>query len=487
MIALHWFRRDLRLEGNFAFSQAFKKSNGNICGIFIFDSTFLSRADFSANRFHFFLMSLVELKKSLRLIGSDLLIFDEGPSITWEKIFEKSSKKEIEIFANEDYEPFAIERDKKIKLLIENKGSHIHFFKDHLVIHPNDLHKSDLELSGYQVYTPFAKKWREIFKKKLLVFGEDNLKKTLKFNYGSNQGKITWDYYENYKNQTDKILNQFFAENNKNKTLPDSIYPIAGFIAARQCCEEFKKNIENYEIDRDIPSLSGTSQLSIYLKNGSITTLQVIAILDLFNLAHLPKLKSSCDKFLSELIWREFYYHIIFRNQRVENESFLLKFKELKWQNNEKFFEAWKNGMTGFPVIDAGMRQLNQTGWMHNRVRMIVASFLTKDLLINWQWGERYFMKMLLDGDLASNNGGWQWAASTGCDPQPYFRIFNPWLQSKRFDPNGIYIKKFIPELKDVADAELHKPQSTRLGNYPLPIVDHDVQRLKALDLYKSN
>lgn len=188
--------------------------------------------------------------------------------------------------------------------------------------------------------------------------------------------------------------------------------------------------------------------------------------------------------FFSELIWREFYYHILYYRPDVEFQSFLSKYRNLDWENNEKYFEAWKEGRTGFPIVDGGMRQLNRTGWMHNRMRMIVASFLTKDLLIDWRWG-KYFMENLLDGDMAANNGGWQWAASTGCDPQPYFRVFNPWLQSQRFDPKGFYIKNHVEELKKADPKDIHKPVK-HIG-YPKPIVDHKVQREKVLSLYKSN
>lgn len=196
---------------------------------------------------------------------------------------------------------------------------------------------------------------------------------------------------------------------------------------------------------------------------------------------------SSAEKFLKEIAWREFYYSILYHFPRVETETFIEKFNDIPWENNEVFFKKWCEGQTGFPIIDAGMRELNTTGWMHNRVRMIVASFLTKDLLIDWKWGEKYFMEKLLDGDLAPNNGGWQWAASTGCDPQPYFRIFNPWLQSERFDPDGSYIRKFVPELKLIATKALHDPTAHRSQfGYPSPVVIHAEQKDKALSLYKA-
>ncbi len=244
--------------------------------------------------------------------------------------------------------------------------------------------------------------------------------------------------------------------------------PKAGSLAAWGALESFRRRLADYGDARDIPSTNGTSHFSIYFKNGSLTVAQVIAALGLKAFARGAG--GGPAKFLSELIWREFYYCILFHFPRVETTAFLEKYADLKWENREDWFAAWCEGRTGFPIVDAGMRQLNTTGWMHNRVRMIVASFLTKDLLIDWKWGEKYFMERLLDGDLAPNNGGWQWAASTGCDPQPYFRIFNPHLQEKKFDPKGEYVLRYLPEVDS--------------DRYPRPIVDHAVQREKALALY---
>jgi deoxyribodipyrimidine photo-lyase len=190
--------------------------------------------------------------------------------------------------------------------------------------------------------------------------------------------------------------------------------------------------------------------------------------------------------FLKELAWREFYYQILWFHPRVEREAFIRKYKDLEWENSPELFEAWKQGQTGYPIVDAGMRQLRATGWMHNRVRMIVASFLTKDLLIDWRWGERYFMEQLLDGDLAPNNGGWQWAASTGCDPQPYFRIFNPVLQGEKFDPEGTYVREWVPELRNASAKIIHDPHGKgRFPGYSIPVVEHAARKSKALALFK--
>ena len=260
--------------------------------------------------------------------------------------------------------------------------------------------------------------------------------------------------------------------------------PKAGSETALKCLDAFRPKIDAYGEARDFPNEEATSRLSIYLKNGSITVAQIIASLGLT--AYQKGDRSGRARYLSELIWREFYYHVLYWHPRVEKEPFLPQFASIPWENKQESFTAWCAGLTGYPIVDAGMRELKTTGWMHNRVRMIVASFLTKDLLIDWRWGERYFMEQLLDGDLAPNNGGWQWAASTGCDPQPYFRIFNPELQSRKFDPEGHYIKKFVPELRHVPASSIHNPPASMRRDYPAQIIDHRLQRDRALMLYSK-
>ncbi|MEI7974140.1 MAG: FAD-binding domain-containing protein, partial [Bdellovibrio sp.] len=289
-----------------------------------------------------------------------------------------------------------------------------------------------------------------------------------------------WEDYWPESHQTDS-LDRFEKENSRSVSIP---LPPAGGRAAFHCVQEFVNKIEEYEIQRDFPAEPGTSRFSLYLKNGSLVSSQIVHALKLEN--ENWKQKTSRSKFLKEIVWREFYYSILWHHPRVETESFHLKYRDLAWENREDWFLAWQEGRTGFPIIDAGMRQLLQEGWMHNRVRMIVASFLTKDLLIDWRWGERHFMQHLLDGDIAPNNGGWQWAASTGCDPQPYFRIFNPLLQSQKFDPEGRYIKKYVPELSALSANEVHAPANPRAHGYPLPLVEHQEQKAKALALFQG-
>lgn len=486
---IHWFRRDLRVAGNLALKYNWEKSQGKVLGIFCFDSKFLSRPDMSFNRFQFFLDTMSELKKELNLIGSDLLVLDVGPKAAFADLLSKLNNENISLPSlvtwGRDYEPFAKKRDKEMFQFFEEQNIKTYNHRDHLLIESHELTKNDFITDGYQVYTPFSRRW-------LNLYNSDEMQKRIKqqargLDYLSDVENGNYKKIFNLKWQDilgDKIvypdnLSIYSKSNLEKVTVP---IPKSGSMEAYKTMKSFIGKLNDYQEDRDFPSLAGTSRLSMFLKNGSITVPQIIAY---YKLPYYQKKSSSIDTFFSELIWREFYYHILDRHPRVEKEAFLPKYKMLKWDNNKKYFEAWKEGKTGFPIVDAGMRELKTTGWMHNRVRMIVASFLTKDLLIDWKWGEKYFMEILLDGDLAPNNGGWQWAASTGCDPQPYFRIFNPWLQSKRFDKEGEYIKKYIPELKTVNAKELHAPIIGH-DTYPEPIVEHSEQRNLALEMYKE-
>lgn len=486
---LHWFRRDLRVAGNLALQKNWKANDGRVVGVFCFDKKFLGRQDFSFNRFQFFLDTLSSLQQELREIGSDLLFMDVGPKEAFPDLFKELKKQygslpEL-VTWGKDYEPFARKRDKELSQFFRAEGLAVHSERDHLLIEPHELTKKNTDDEHYQVYTPFSKMWLEIFQdddvKKRVKQQESGLKYLKKRKKGDIEKtfKLTWDDLLKDQKKYEKNLDHYSEENKKQVTVE---IPPTGSTQVLTMLEDFKNKIDNYGKDRDIPSEEGTSRFSLYLKNGSLTIPQIIAF---FQFEPYKKKKTARDKFFSELIWREFYYHILYHNPRVETEAFHKEYKSLKWKNDKKQFKAWKEGKTGFPIVDAGMRELKTTGWMHNRVRMIVASFLTKDLLIDWRWGEKYFMEELLDGDLAPNNGGWQWAASTGCDPQPYFRIFNPWLQSKKFDPDGIYIKKYIPELKDLPPEKLHQP-ITGHDTYPEPIVDHHDQRDKALEMYKA-
>lgn len=468
---IHWFRRDLRIAGNPALRWNWEQSQGRVLGLFCFDSKFLSRNDFSHNRFAFFIETLKSLKNEFEKGGGDLLVIDEAPDEALKKIL--SQLKPQFISFNQDYEPFARARDENIiKIIKSNSDCQLYTSRDHLLIEPHEILKDDKNF--YQVYTPFSKKWFTHFNTKEVQDRVADQSKSFKYleklsknEHDTRMFKIKWkDVFKKTPLFVD-ACKKFEDKNNEHVTIK---IPKAGSLAAFEKLKEFKKKVDSYTLNRDFPAIEGTSQLSIYFKNGSLTTGQVIAYLKLG--------KTGLTQYLKEIIWREFYYSILWHCPRVENEAFIEKYNGIKWKNNKQWFDKWCEGKTGYPIVDAGMRQLNQTGWMHNRVRMIVASFLTKDLHIDWRWGEKYFMKMLLDGDLAPNNGGWQWAASTGCDPQPYFRIFNPTLQSKKFDPKGNYIRQYVKELKNVEDDEIHDPKD--------PIVIHADQKDITLKLYKT-
>lgn len=490
--SIHWFRRDLRLEGNHLLEQMISENEGKVLGIFCFDKTFLSRDDFSVNRFQFFLMALKKLKEDMRKRGGDLLVLDAPPAEAFSLILKKIQKKKISLPKvmswNRDYEPFARKRDDEIEKLLEEFSILSLTARDHLLIEPWELLKDDG--TPYQVFTPFSRKWLEIFEsdevqkrvKKEILYLEEIEKSGKEGNKeGSKEAKkfkITWkDLLDDL---DENVLDHFIKTNGQRV---DIEIPEAGSLAAFNQLKAFSPKINNYAGDRDIPSIDGTSKLAMYLKNGSISSSQVILFL---NLKGYLKKTYGKEVFFSELIWREFYYHILYHFPEVEHEAFNKKYNKLKWENSKSLFEKWKKGETGFPIVDAAMKQLNQTGWMHNRLRMIVGSFLTKDLLIDWKWGEQYFMEKLLDGDVAANNGGWQWVASTGVDACPYFRVFNPWLQGKKFDPDGKFIKEYLPELKDLDAKFLHSPNLMLSAQYMSPIIDHDTQRFKILKIFKE-
>lgn len=485
---IHWFRRDLRVAGNPALEWNKKIHQGCVVGIFVFDPSFLSRPDIGISRFAFLLETLKALREELQSLGGDLLVLDQGPDQAFEGLFSALLKEKRPLPAsftfNRDYEPFARERDARIETLISERFKiSTHSERDHLLIEPHEIHK-DKPGTWYQVYSPFQKKWLAQFQKKEI---RDRLTQ-----HPTERFQTSWSdilpkpLRGKFSDQLDTYLK---------KVLPQCDVPLppAGHSAALEQLELFKdQGLEDYAKMRDFPAVNGTSRLSIYLKNGSITTAQIIHFLGLAERKHRNHSAATLDsqtKYLNELIWREFYYHILFHSPRVEKEAFQLKYKSLNWEDDRVLFLAWCEGRTGYPIVDAAMRQLNATGWMHNRMRMVVASFLTKDLLINWQWGERYFMQKLLDGDLSANNGGWQWAASTGCDPQPYFRIFNPTLQGKRYDPDGDYVRKYVPELAHVEKRHIHEPwKLAKLpAGYPERVVEHSSRSLKAISLFKRS
>ncbi|OFZ00987.1 MAG: hypothetical protein A2070_03095 [Bdellovibrionales bacterium GWC1_52_8] len=480
---IHWFRRDLRLAGNSALQWSAHKYQGRVLGIFCIDPVILARPDFSVNRFGFFLEALKALRLEFQATGGELLVIDDGPERGFTRVLsvlkEHGSLPES-ISWNRDYEPFALDRDLRVKSLCESRfGIQVHTERDHLLIEPHELEKKSGKDPFYRIYTPFARSWFELYCK-------DEVQDRIRNQSSRKPPRLSLKWSEllgRRKLGAEKLPDKLeFWRSRIAPQLTISLPP-AGSRAAQRRLALFKKRaLEDYATGRDFPDRDGTSRLSMDLKNGSLTIAQVIAELKLENCRFQEK--SDRCSFLKQLVWREFYYHILVHFPEVERHSFNPKYEKLKWRKNDSAFRAWTEGLTGYPIVDAGMRQLKAEGWMHNRVRMIVASFLTKDLLISWRRGEEYFMKNLIDGDLASNNGGWQWAASTGSDPQPYFRVFNPKLQGERFDPEGRYVKKYVPELQSLGPRFIHEPGKRRPVNYPAPIVSHAHQKILALSLY---
>ncbi len=425
-ISLYWFRRDLRLEDNTGLYYALQQEE-NVLPLFIFDKNILDKLeDKSDARVDFIHQQLLSIHQELANKGSSILVKYGNPEEIFRELFGEFDIQAV--YTNRDYEPYAKERDGAIDKLLKEKNIPFLTFKDQMILEPGEVLNGSGEF--YKVFTPFSKVWLEKFR---------NAKTQVLSNY---QWKKLF--------LTNPLPIISLEEMGFEKTTPN-IPPI-------KADEDI---IAHYDQTRNFPAQNGTSRLGIHLRFGTISIRRLALTAAKLN-----------DTFLNELIWREFYMTILAFNPQVVDRAFKPQYDHIPWRNNEAEFEAWCEGKTGYPIVDAGMRELNSTGYMHNRVRMIVASFLTKHLLIDWKWGEAYFAKKLLDFELASNNGGWQWAAGTGTDAQPYFRIFNPESQTEKFDKDHKYIKKWIPEFGT--------------NQYPKPIVDHKFARVRALDTYKQ-
>lgn len=426
-VSIFWFRRDLRLNDNAGFYHALRAGK-LVLPVFIFDENILSKLeDKQDRRVDFIHRTLTELKSELIKLGSDLLVFHAKPIEVYRKLISDYAVKAV--YTNHDYEPYAQERDRQIEALLSENGASFQTFKDQCIFEKDEVLKDDGK--PYTVYTPYSKKWKA------------------KANDFYMRSYPTEKYFHNVL----KFESSYFPtleEIGFEKT--DVSIPSA---------EVELGIIQNYHNTRDIPSVDGTSRLSIHLRFGTISIRKLVRMAQETN-----------EKFLNELIWRDFYMTILWHFPHVTQGAFKPAYDRVEWEHNEKHFDAWCNGQTGYPIVDAGMRQLSETGWMHNRVRMIVASFFTKHLLLDWRLGEAYFAKKLLDFELASNNGGWQWAAGSGCDAAPYFRVFNPYLQTEKFDSQLKYIKKWVPEFQELT--------------YPKPIVEHKWARQRAIDRYKK-
>ncbi len=427
-INICWLRRDLRLADNTALHYALS-SNYPVLIIFIFDKNILENlADKKDKRVKYIHESLLQIQKELIEKKSSLHVFYNNPEKAFEELFRNYEIKTI--FSNEDYEPYALERDAQIKKIAESKGIGFHQYKDQVIFAKKEILKDDG--TPYSIYTPYSRKWKEKFKTDEISLVP--LKNEFKNLYPTKEIAIP--------TLKDLVFEEVEME-----------FPI----------ESVRKEIvKPYEKTRNLPAVEGTSELSTALRFGTVS------------IRHLVKEAMQLNEtWLNELIWREFFMMILFNYPKIVNHSFKAKYDAIKWRNNEAEFKQWCEGQTGIPIVDAGMRQLNETGWMHNRVRMIVASFLVKNLLIDWRWGEAYFAEKLLDYELSSNNGNWQWAAGSGCDSAPYFRIFNPDTQTKKFDPELKYIRKWVPEFEDFT-------------TYPKPMVDLKESRERALSVYKK-
>lgn len=441
-ITIFWFRRDLRLDDNAGFYRALKNEK-NVLPLFIFDREILDKLENKKDaRVEFIHAEITRLHTELKALGSTLLVRYGSPEKIWKELLKTYTINAV--YTNHDYEPYAKKRDAAIASLVSKKDIPFNTYKDHVIFEKDEVVKGDG--TPYVVFTPYSKIWKAKLKSRMVKNTVD--KATDKISY----------YFKPYPNKK-YFKNLFQTKAEKIISLKEM-----GFEAGDQVIPErsvARKIIKKYDEHRNFPALKGTTRLGLHFRFGTIS------IRD-------KALKASRlnETFLSELIWRDFYAMILEQFPHVADGPFRAKYAQIEWRNNEEEFKAWCAGKTGYPIVDAGMRELNTTGFMHNRVRMITASYLTKHLLINWQWGEAYFAEKLLDFDLASNNGGWQWAAGTGTDAAPYFRIFNPYTQADKFDKQKEYIKEWVPEFGT--------------DKYPEPIVDHKEARERCLRVYKE-
>lgn len=463
-----WLRNDLRTHDNPALHYFLNHSIENMPGkalFFIAEKQWLAH-DWSPIKIDFIMRHAHALVDELALLGVELeLVFvaDFAAQITY--LIDYCAQNNVNsVVANSELEFNEQQRD---SACIAN-GIPLTLFEADVIVPKGKV----LNQSGamFKVFTPFKKAWLTYVKQ-------------LGFEYLGKPNSLHANEEE------PNTIIQAKTDSNIDNA-PSSAWPLASVYEANALSKFFQEKLFNYAEHRDIPSIKGTSGISPYLAAGVISPRYVLMAL----LNRFPDILLATDSaefaWLNEIIWREFYRHLMFHEQDLcKHKAFKEKYRTTVWHNDKAKFKAWCDGKTGYPLVDAAMRQLNQTGWMHNRLRMVVASFLTKHLLIDWRWGEKYFMQHLIDGDLASNNGGWQWAASTGCDAQPYFRIFNPIRQSERFDPNGEFIRKYIPELASIPDKHIHFPHQymakQKLSLYWQPIVDHKEARINALAFYK--
>lgn len=423
-----WFRRDLRMHDNAALYHALRGGKP-VIPVFIFDKNILDGLEDKKDmRVEFIRNAIIEMNNELRKHHSSLQVFYNTPKNVFTQLVKKYTIEKV--FANEDYEQYAIDRDNEIEELLRMHNAEFLMSKDQVIFAKNEVTKNNG--NPYTIFTPYRKRWLAILKPFYL------------------KPYPTAKYYKHFYNEPIHEIPSLesIGFEKTGKSFPSKKIPV--------------HIIRDYDKTRDNPGMEGTSRMSVHLRFGTVSIRELAA-----------KAQQLNSTYLNELIWRDFYHMILWHFPHVRKEkAFRSEMENIEWRNNEKDFKAWCDGKTGYPIVDAGMRQLNATGFMHNRVRMITASFLSKHLLIDWRWGEAYFAQKLLDFDYAANNGGWQWSAGTGCDAMPYFRIFNPAAQTKKFDKDLKYIKQWVPELGS--------------PHYPKPIVEHEFARERALKAYKK-
>jgi len=424
MINIFWFRRDLRLEDNTALRQALS-SDLPVLPIFIFDTNIIDELPHDDSRITFIHKTLSEINVNLLKRGSSLYVTKGDPVEKWQELIAAFDINAV--YINKDYEPYAIRRDSEIEKLFKKNGINLFRYKDQVIFEENEIQKPNNK--PYTIFTPFKNRWLKKLNENPAVISPVKVEK---------QGSF---YQSGYA-----------FPSHQDMAFGESSIRVRPFDLSA---------IPEYHKYRDLPAVDRTSYLSPHLRFGTVSIRYVATL----------ALKQNIS-FLNELIWREFFMQILFQFPSVVTVNFKPGYDNIDWRNDENEFRRWCNGETGYPIVDAGMRQLNKTGYMHNRVRMITAGFLCKHLLIDWRWGEAYFAQKLLDYELSSNNGNWQWAAGTGCDAAPYFRVFNPETQQKKFDPKEEYLKKWVNNYD--------RP------DYPEKIVDHEFARQRALTVYKA-
>lgn len=474
MRAIVWFRADLRVRDNHALFHACSRASDGVVAVFtICAEQWKDKHDWSDAKVDFILRNLESLSEQLGKMNIPLKIVETPRFDGVAKALDKLAKDTAcsELFFNREYEVNELRRDEAVTAKFMEAGRGVHAYTDQVMFAPGEIRtRAD---GWYTVFTPFKNAWRARFKG---GEGPEVL------GIAKKQPEIDI--------KADTIPEKVKGFDREARAVRPDLWK-AGEDHARSRLKAFAQHrIDDYKEQRDLPSVNGTSTLSPYLVMGVVSPRQCVkAALDA-NGGRIDSGSKGAVTWIEELIWREFYKHVLVGFPRVcMGRAFRADMDSVSWSFAEATFERWKQGETGYPIVDAGMRQLTQTGWMHNRLRMIVAMFLTKDLMIDWRWGEKYFMQTLIDGDLAANNGGWQWSASTGTDAQPYFRIFNPTTQGEKFDPDGDFIRRFVPELADLKGKAIHNPSSAGVFaklDYPEPVVDHKAAREKTLRAFKQ-